>query len=290
MKELLLHPTVESLIDRAVAKPPHALLITGRDGVGKESVARHVAAAVLDLDESELNKSSAFLDITPDPGEPFGIDRIRQAQHAMTLRSTTKGGAEGQISRVIFMSHANTMTKEAQNALLKLLEEPPKDGMLVLTAPSTHTMLTTISSRCQTLHVTKPDESALRAYLSDKGYEESRIDLAIRMGDGLPGLTYAMLDDTQEHPLAAATNIARQLIQQTAYERLCTVDALSKQRQQCLDICHILQQMAHLALQRTNSGSAERWKRIMISAYDCQQALERRVNTKLALTQLMVSL
>jgi hypothetical protein len=68
------------------------------------------------------------------------------------------------------------------------------------------------------------------------------------------------------------------------------VDSLAKQREACIDLCRILQQMAQTALPAAATASVERWQRVLAAANQCQTALESRVNTKLALTQLMVSL
>ncbi len=289
MSQLVLHPTVEQVLRRIEKNPPHALLITGPVGMGKEAIAQHLSATILNTTMGKLTNNAAFLDVSPAEDEPFGIDAIRQVQHTMTLRSGSKH-VNGGMTRIALLSNAHRMTKEAQNALLKLLEEPPKDGMLILTATSEHALLTTIASRCQIMNITKPDSSALSAFFRESGYDDKDIELALRMSNGLPGLTAAMLDTSQEHPLAIAATAARQLVQQSAFERLCAVDGLSKQRQHCHDICYILQQMAHLALLNGNASTAARWKRVLTCSYDCQRALERRVNTKLALTQLMVSL
>lgn len=290
MMDLVIHPTTRSALAEVTSKPPHALLLTGPEGAGKRSVALELASQILGVARTKLENSSMFMDASPEEGQPFGIDRIRGAKHFMTLRSTNKVRTDTGISRVVFMPQAHTMTKEAQNSLLKLLEEPPEDGMLLLTATSEHALLPTIISRCQAIAVKKPDTAELTRVLVSRGNASADVDLALRISDGLPGLAMAMLDASGEHPLSLATSTARQLVQQTTFERLCNVESLSKQRQQCQDVCYILQQMAHLALMNTSGGSADRWQRILTSAYECQGALEQRVNTKLAMTRLMVSL
>jgi DNA polymerase-3 subunit delta' len=288
MTQLVLHTTSAADVARAIAHPPHALLITGLTGMGKEGVAREIAAQVLGLDTVALDNSVQFLDVRPEKGEAFGIDTVRNIRHFMTLRSTS--AKPGAIVRIAVLSNAHTMTKEAQNALLKLLEEPPADSMLILTATSEQALLPTIVSRSQVLPLVKPERDVLAKHFVALGKSSDDVELVLRISGGLPGLAASMLNEAQEHPLARAATTARSLVQQTAFERLCTVESLAKEREFCLDLCSILQQMAHLALQQASSATTARWQRILESAYDCQIALERRVNTKLAMTRLMLSL
>jgi len=181
------------------------------------------------------------------------------------------------------------MTREAQNALLKLLEEPPAGSMLILSATSERALLPTIVSRSQILALQKPAVDALTASLQAAGHNAEAITLALRVSGGLPGLTVAMLEDP-EHPLALATQEARLLLSQAAFERLSRVDVLSKQRDLSINICRIMQQMAHLALQSSRGAASTRWQRVLEAAYACQEALMQRANAKLALTQLMLEL
>ncbi len=288
MTKLALHQTTIAHITRVLAHPPHALLITGLKGMGKTSVAQEISAQLLEIDLTSLDKSAQFMDATPAENEPYGIDIVRKIRHFMTL----KGGHQphDKISRIVLLPDAGMMTKDAQNALLKLLEEPSAGSMFILTATSERALLPTIVSRCQVLALVKPEHDALVKYFEASGRALVDIDLALLISNDLPGLAASMLDTAQEHPLAKAAVTARSIVQQTAFERLCLVESLAKERQHCLDLCAILQQMAHLALQKSTSKSADRWQRILNSAYDCQLALETRVNTKLAMTRLMLSL
>jgi len=75
------------------------------------------------------------------------IDQIRNLQHQLSLRPYAAKFKTG------IILEAQRMTAEAQNALLKTLEEPPAHSVLILTAPSTKNLLPTITSRCQTIRL-----------------------------------------------------------------------------------------------------------------------------------------
>ena len=105
---------------------------------------------------------------------------------------------------------------------------------------------------------------------------------------GLPGLMSALLGQ-EEHPLLLATQRARQLLSQSAYERLLAVDDLAKQRPLALDVAFIFQQMAHVSLQTATGEAAAKWQAILKAGYQAAEALNVSAQPKLALTNLMLS-
>jgi len=76
----------------------------------------------------------------------FGIDDALELRHRAQMRGV-RGGLR------TFIIHASTLTTESQNALLKTLEEPPADARFFLITPAPETLLATVRSRAQTLHV-----------------------------------------------------------------------------------------------------------------------------------------
>ena len=109
----------------------HAYLITGSDT------------------QSEIDKILATYSIFPinlmtlTPQPSHGIESIREIIHYLTLQ--TAGTNE---NRGVIINDAHLMTEPAQNAFLKTLEEPPKDTIIILTAPREELLLPTILSRC----------------------------------------------------------------------------------------------------------------------------------------------
>lgn len=78
----------------------------------------------------------------------FGIDDARDIRDRAQRKAVTREGR-------LFALFAPQMTTDAQNALLKVLEEPPAGAVFFIVVPSPHTMLSTLRSRMQTLHVGK---------------------------------------------------------------------------------------------------------------------------------------
>jgi DNA polymerase-3 subunit delta' len=138
---------------------PHALLFTGADGIGKHSLAlAFVARLQCERDgEDACGECSSCRQIAaashPDVQlisvasgkKDIGIDRIRELKRFMQLQPM-RGRA-----KVAVLDEAHLLTIPAQNALLKVLEEPPARSFLLLVSSNPGALLATVRSRCQRL-------------------------------------------------------------------------------------------------------------------------------------------
>ncbi len=277
---LALHPTTSTAIARYVAHPSHAVLITGTTGIGKSSIASLIASQILGVAHGDLAHQAYLRRIVSDDGKAISIEQVRQLEHFLSL----KVPGESAVKRVIIIEQSQLMTTEAQNALLKTLEEPPHDTVLILTAPSTAALLPTIQSRLQTLAVVVPNREALAAAMPSPSF-----DTLYAITGGLPGLLHALIHD-EAHPLAEAVKVARSLLAQSSYERLLQVDYLTKNKTLAANTLSILQQMAHVTLQTAEGGASKRWQTILSTSYSAARALDASGNTKLVLTNALLNL
>jgi len=134
-------------------KLSHAYLFTGPRGVGKTSVARILARAINGLDK--LDDSSNYLDIIEiDAASNRGIDEIR------ALRDKVAVAPAKLQYKVYIIDEAHMLTREAFNALLKTLEEPPAHVVFILATTEAHKLPETIISRTQRydFHALSEDE------------------------------------------------------------------------------------------------------------------------------------
>jgi len=133
----------------------HAYLFAGPRGVGKTTIARLLAKAVNCLDNSSVepcNKCDSCLEIMDgraldlieiDAASNRGIDEIRELKERIRFTPTRSK------YKVFVIDEAHQLTKEAFNALLKTLEEPPAHAIFVLATTEPYKMLPTILSRVQ---------------------------------------------------------------------------------------------------------------------------------------------
>lgn len=136
----------------------HAYLLTGPRGVGKTTVARIIAKKI-----NKLNKDddlADYLDIIEiDGASNRGIDEIRSLREKIILAPTKLK------YKIYIIDEVHMLTKEAFNALLKTLEEPPGHAVFVFATTEVHKLPDTIISRTQRFDFRPIAESAMRDHL-----------------------------------------------------------------------------------------------------------------------------
>ncbi len=174
----------------------HAYLFKGPDGVGKRLAGRWLAAVVNCRDRNEVepcgNCSSCrkfisgnhpdFHVVSPEKGV-IKIDQIREV-----CKLVSYPPYESRM-RVILLEDVHGMRVEAANALLKTLEEPPEQNLLVLTADTAVQILPTITSRCQVVSFFSLTDDQTRQILGgfDLDIDEEDLDLLSWAAEGSPG-------------------------------------------------------------------------------------------------------
>jgi DNA polymerase III subunit delta' len=137
-------------------RTPQALLLTGPPGVGKSTVARFFAqylncqgemqpCGVCSSCRKMISGNHLGIHVFDDENESLKIEQVRELQ-----RELSRSPKEGEY-RVALLCNFERATISAANALLKTLEEPASQVVMILTAPETGILLPTIVSRCQIL-------------------------------------------------------------------------------------------------------------------------------------------
>ena len=158
----------------------HAHLIAGEDGIGKSKLANILAKLILnkeldreyvDIINYKINKSS------------FGVDDVRNI-----IEEVSKKPFEGE-KKVIIIHEGNRLTIQAQNALLKTIEEPPIGVYIIILCESLELILDTIKSRCEIYKLTPLTKDELYEYIRVKGFNfnDNEIESAIAFSEGIPG-------------------------------------------------------------------------------------------------------
>ena len=193
------------------ARLPHALLVSGRDGVGQFELAMAFAQFLLceqpdgracghcsacnwfeqgnhpdfrllqpeSMDSEEEGDAGAD---SKKKSDQIRIEQVRDLQRFLSV-GTHRGGL-----RVIVLHPADAMNVSTQNAVLKSLEEPPPDTVFLLVTSFPHRMLATIRSRCQSIAVPLPDQDQAVRWLEDQRIENPESLLALAGGAPLSAL------------------------------------------------------------------------------------------------------
>lgn len=182
---------IESLRKRILTgEISHAHIIVGEDGIGKSNLAKLLAINILgghqdrnyvDIVNYRCKKSS------------FGVDDVRDV-----VDEVSKKPFEGD-KKVIIIHDGNKMTVQAQNALLKTIEEPPRGVFIILLCESLELILDTIKSRCQIYKLTPLTKDEVKLYIERLGtenYSNEEIKAAISYSEGIPGKAEKFLKDS----------------------------------------------------------------------------------------------
>jgi len=283
--ELLIHPITERQLVAFQQAPSHALLVVGPAGSGKFSLATQLAEAMLELKPGAFETYSYGSIIRSDAGKAIGIEAVRTLEQFLSLKIP----GNQLPNRVVVIENSHLLSVEAQNALLKTLEEPVEGAVIILTASHPQALLPTIRSRVHTIPVHQPDRTTIEHYFIRQGYNKTVVQRALAISGGLPGLMQALLAES-DHPLLAATEKARALLSQPLHERLLHVDELSKDRAQSQAVIFILGQMAHQGIQNAQGAAINKWQVIQRSSYEANEALRNNGQPKLVLLNLALHL
>jgi DNA polymerase-3 subunit delta' len=196
-----------------VGRLPHALLLRGREGIGKLAFAEAFARALL-CEKRQPGKHACghcagctwmeqgshpdFRRLEPEshaePGEAeeggerkassqISVEQVRSLTDFINV-SSHRGGA-----KVVLIHPAEALNVNAANALLKNLEEPPPQTYFVLVAHRWHQLLPTIRSRCEQVVLAPPARDAARGWLGEQKLRDA--DLALAHAGGAPLIAQA---------------------------------------------------------------------------------------------------
>ncbi len=164
-------------------KYSHSYLFLGTSGIGKRLIAREFAKMVLcgaekkycgkckSCLEFDSNNNPDFWEIEPD-GNNVKIEQIREMQRKIAEQPIISE------KKVYIINEADTMTREAQNCLLKTLEEPPEFANIILIGANEANFLSTIKSRCTIIKFNNIPDEEIKKYLEQK-YELENVPESI---------------------------------------------------------------------------------------------------------------
>lgn len=184
-EKLIGNSNVKTLLKNAVQTNNilHSYLFSGIDGIGKGLFAKEFAHMILCTSnetkpcgicksclEFQGGSHPDFLVIEPEDGKTIKIEQIRYLQEKIAEKPVTAK------KKVYVINNSDTMTREASNALLKTLEEPPTYAVLILITANESKLLVTIKSRCTKVAFQPLSEENIKKYFIEKLLAENKIE------------------------------------------------------------------------------------------------------------------
>lgn len=207
---------------------PHAMLLSGNRGLGKADFAIALANALLcqspasehqacglckpcqllavntHPDLHYLKPTAATTSRSKNPALSIRIDDIRVLCEKLNQTSQYDG------FRVAILNQAEQLTLQAANSLLKTLEEPGRDTLLILVTARVHRLPVTIRSRCQSLRFIVSEETQSLRWLKDKqpDFSEDQRKQSLKLAFSAPLTALAYLQETEYQKILSAAMTA----------------------------------------------------------------------------------
>lgn len=189
----------------------HAVLISGEPGTGKRTLSKLLSSALLCTSETGrpcgkctgcmlaasgehpdmtiIEKGIPLSADTPKGRSTIPVDDIRELIR-LCSRYAYKGG-----NRAVIIADAENMTVQAQNCLLKILEEPPENTFFLLTSAHPEQLLITVRSRCRLVRLFPWNAEYIRKVLTDSGIDPQKADKAVSVSAGSIGNAFRYVSD-----------------------------------------------------------------------------------------------
>ncbi len=227
MVKPILNSASEKIFNAIVKTLPQSLLLTGDSGVGLSTIAKHFA-------ELRNIKPSVIL---PEKDEKVDLDKGVISVDIMR-RLYTETSTKTVSERIIIIDYAERMTHQAQNAFLKLLEEPGANIHFILVSHSVAKLLPTVISRVERLDVKPISSEQSRLFLDDLGVTDStKRSQLMFMADGLPAeLTLLARDEGYFKQRSETVRDARELLRGTSYQKLLIANRYKDNRASSLSL------------------------------------------------------
>ncbi len=280
---------------------PHAILIEGVKGSGKRSLARILAQYAVCSAEGDRPcgvcpacikaEKSIHPDIVTADGSKAGelnIEAVRSIRSAAYIKPN-----EGE-NRVFLMHFCEKMLPAAQNAFLKVLEEPPQNVLFVLTAVSATSLLQTIRSRTRIYSLYPPSvteaETVLKKMFPDK--DASLLSEAAQNSGGNIGAAIELLNTGGEEEKKTAEAIFRAIPLSTEYALLTETFKITKDRSfaitvlerlyelsaECLKASCGAKNVSPIALELSKTLSKKRLQALFFQVQKARDVLKYNVN------------
>ena len=271
---------------------PHALIIEGEEGIGKKTLAKDIACALVcrgnDKPCGECAQcKKAIGAIHPDISEyipagtanSFHVDTVRNIINDAYVQPNEAD------YKIYILANAHCMNQNAQNALLKILEEPPKYVVFILTTNSKSALLSTVLSRSVCVSLEGVDIERAADYITShcENVDYNTAKKTVETFNGNIGKAIDSLQDSKTSELVDVCNkICKALATSNEYEMMTLCSVFQKDRQGVVFACDLLKSIFRDALFAGESSehiSGQEESAALLKSSLSRQSLIKLINT-----------
>ncbi len=176
----------------------HSYGLVGADQVGKRTVAKYLATVLLGVTAEKLPAHPDYYFLERETDEKTGkLKKDISVKQARSLRERLQNRSWLGGYQVVIIDEAETLNEESNNALLKILEEPPAQCVFFLLTVDEKQLLPTIRSRCQFLDRSPVSAHEIKSGLMARGEESAHAELIATLSWGRPGRAINLSEDKE---------------------------------------------------------------------------------------------
>ena len=191
------HKDILTFLERVMEKNTlaHAYFFVGPEGIGKTLLIEWLVQKLMGpqgIHHPDVLVVERLMDEKTGKQKSFvSVEQMREVRMHMSTSSFLGGW------KIVFIKEAEYMNKEAANALLKILEEPPQRRLFLLRASSVESLSLTIFSRCQLLRCKPVSEEVITLTLTEEGFSKEEAKKIALIAAGRPGTAFSFAEDIQ---------------------------------------------------------------------------------------------
>lgn len=257
-----------------INKTSHSYLFIGTEGIGKKLIAEEFAKMLLAVKDTE--NSPDFSIIEPD-GNSIKIEQIREFQKKVSEKPIISN------KKVYIINDSDKMTVEAQNCLLKTLEEPPEFVTIILIGSNENSFLSTIKSRCMILHFEKMSDEQIQKYLQDNHQTEINSKIMLEACQGSIGKALEIKDKQELYQ--NTEQVVNSLERKDKIDILNMSDFIYKSKDDKLEILNYMN-VLFINLAKINSKYAD----CIAIVEETKRRLQSNANYDMCIDNLLLSL
>ncbi len=201
----------------------HAYIFSGQEMTGKRTFALELVNLVNSAGPDDVfHPDCLFVDSgVSESGQTITIEEVRKVKNFVSL-SPYAGPY-----KFVIVNDAHLMTAEAQNALLKILEEPSPSSILILVTANPNSLLPTIISRCQEIKFPPHPKAIIENVLKNFGLLKSEVEFLAEFSNGRVGLVKTIIKEKSFGEIKNAVEELVRLVRADINERLTVAQKLT---------------------------------------------------------------